>query len=476
MEMKAKIMFSLLLALLLVLPNAIALDLNPEVKQISLYNSTALITKEESINTIDPEIKVYIPLQADNESLLVIDSGAELIQVSIGEEDKDELMKSVELQLLQANIGNNVSLSTESFGVEGTLDKILQEKIAVISQPEITYGELTTEQTSNFFLPINKITSMSLQITPEILGSDELEKALNQKYVLVKENILNSQRDLKLKYFVNNSGWNPSYQLFLNEEGDNAELRYFANAHNGTDEDWDNASLQIISGNPVTKSFFTPRRSYDYETYKAVPLAVSEEAGAVMDGQFNSAEAGDLHVYSLQRTVDIPKQSSAMIPILEDEVPIEKEYKWNANYYSDVESHITIVNSSDEPLASGWVSVYSDEDYIGGNNLPWTQTDANNSIKVGTAVDIEAEKTLETDTGRMPESTTTNYNGELYLKNHKSEAVEVTVTDYLPSDAENVQSNFPYEEKEGNFEWKITLNPDEEKTITYSYKTTYFLR
>jgi hypothetical protein len=470
--MKGKWIACLFMTLLL-FNLASGLELNMPVKSVALYNSAAFVAKEQSINSAENNLKIYMPVQADEETLVVIDSGALIVQITVAEEDVDDIIESVELQLLKANVGQTVTLSTEQYSVQGTLNQVVRDQYVELTNPVFKDGLVQAPSTQSAFLAIDSITSFSLPQVPTIQDWEELEKILSRKYALISESVNSPNRKLEVKYFVNGAGWNPVYQLFLEGE-DTAQLLYWAKAFNNTDEDWDSINLQVIAGMPNLKRFKSAPRPVFRDAMAGGMMDESFAMPEMAEEQFVASESEQLHVYELDRLVSLKKHSSSLIPILSEQVPIEKEYEWNADYSNTVNFFIRLINETDEPLADGWVSVYSNTGYVGGNNLPWTQTDANNQLLISKAPDIKVDKQTKVDTDRSPQADVTYTDIKLHLENHKSSPVEVKVTHYVPRDAEAVKVSTPFKQKENRMEWIVPLAAGESKDLTLSYRQTYY--
>ena len=455
------------------LPWVAAEDFNPQVREVDLYSSSAQIIRQGTLNSMSQDLRIFIPRQADIETLLIQDQGAVLVQLTVESEIPDDLTRSVEAQMLLANLNKAVTLVTEEYSVSGTVKEVIRDDYVVLSNPVINDSGLSVPQANDLVLAIDQVSSMSLTITPDILDSEELQALLAKQVLTIKLQPSQAVRGFSLQYFVSGAGWNPVYQLFLEEDNDEtAEIIYQAKAFNQTDEDWQNVSLKLIAGMPNLKytPYYRGYEAYDYmgEAYKsAVPMAATD--------QFVSGETGELHTYVLSRPLSLKKQSNVIIPILSETVPIERKYVWEAQWSSQVMQQVNIENTSEEPWANGWISSYQDGTYIGGANLAWLAVDSDTDLTIGKAPNIEVERKQSTRSDTQPDKTTTLYGITLNLENHKGKEVTVEVKDYLPANAVNFVSSHPYERGEDNeIVWQITLQPEEKVEIENSYYTVYY--
>ena len=310
---------------------------------------------------------------------------------------------------------------------------------------------------------------MSIQNKPvTFVESEKLDKELK-----VLENATQADRTLQVQYLTGSASWKPVHNVFLQEDG-TAQWQYWANVSNNTQEDWENITLTIVSGQPKFKSVYTP-----YPRYYETAMSKSDAAGATapaIEPDVTSAESGEFHVYSLNSKATVERNSEALIPVLDGSLQYSKEFEWNVSQYSSqVQTLITFTNSLKEPLPGGWVSVYENGLYSGGDNLKATPKGSEGKLSIGPALDIKVKKTQNQNTVTAPDHSTTAFDAVLHLENGKSKAVKVTVKDYIPSNAESFKSSIAISKTENNIaEWDITLQPGEKKDITYSYNTTYY--
>ncbi len=457
----------LFLILILFAFSANALEINPTIDSITLYTTTAFVTKSETISSElgETAVRIIIPKEADTDTLLIIDNGATIRQISFGETTPQQ-SKGILLQMVEGNLGQDVLLLTSLFNIKGKIKEVIREQYLVIENPELVDSEINIARNQGLFVPINLIESMGFINMPEIAT----EEQVRQKYADVLENAFSQSREIITQYFVSGASWQPVYHYFLESESE-GKMQYWSKAKNETEEDWENVSISVVAGQPNLKPtyrYYEPRY-YTYEEEMAVGAPAAES------GQYTSSEVTEYHVYELQRKISIEKNSEVLIPLLSETIEYEKEYLWNSRNESMVRYNIKLVNTTLEPFAAGWVSVFKQGMYVGGDYINWTAKDANASLYLAPALDIEVKKTEDVRTEKTYSRRTDYYTIKLHLENHKSSAVTVRVFDYLRSDAEDFSANISPDKMEENaIEWNIPLNAGEEKDIIYSYNTKYY--
>lgn len=459
-----KILLGILILFLAI--NAPALEINPAVSSVTLYSSSALVTKTASVSTDVGEVavRIIIPQQADEDTIIITDNGATITQFTIETEEEDR--ESIMLKMINANAGKAVFLGTENFNINGTIEDTLRDVYVTLSDVQIIGDGIAISTGQKLLVPINSIETMSFEEEAEIV---DIEETLVE-YINLLENATVGDRQITTSYFVSGSSWKPIYNFFI-ENDRRGTLQYWSKATNNTTEDWNGIDLTIVAGQPNMKY-----SSY-YRYYAMEAVEVGAPAPAVEGEQYGVSEAGEMHVYDLKRNVSIVKNSSAYIPILSETLNYEEMYIWNAYRESKVKKYIKFLNTTENPLAPGWISVYKNGTYLGGNNLQWIQKDVNAEVYISTAPDIKIERTVEQTTSEQPSLAIEYYSVKLHLENKKSKAVKITVKDYLPSDAEDFRPSIPITKKEGNtIEWEVEIAAGAVMDITYTYNTKRYRR
>ncbi|MBU1936341.1 hypothetical protein KKG05_03000, partial [bacterium] len=128
-------------------------------------------------------------------------------------------------------------------------------------------------------------------------------------------------------------------------------------------------------------------------------------------------------------------------------------------------------------LPAGRVRVYMQDDdgaqeFVGEDNIDHTPKDEKVRVAVGKAFDIVVER-QQTDMRRISDRVREE-NYEVKLRNHKEDAVEISVLDYFWGDWEILNSSLPYVKKSSRqVEFKVPVKPDEEVVLTYRVRITY---
>ncbi len=237
--------------------------------------------------------------------------------------------------------------------------------------------------------------------------------------------------NLRLGYLVETPIWKTSYRLI--HEPDGIRVQGWAHIENMTGHDWDNVTLSLLSGSPVSfiQNLYDPlyknRPVVPYDTGKGiepyVPDAVMRErvqasfhgaasarmeadkemkalaprvSAAGISAQASGAEAGELFEYAVDYPISLARHQSLMLPIVSGQINGRKVSIFNSSVH---ERHpmnsLLITNSTGLYLMRGPVTVFDDGVYAGDALLPDMEEGEDRVIPyaVDTGCDIQSSRT-----------------------------------------------------------------------------------
>ena len=249
------------------------------------------------------------------------------------------------------------------------------------------------------------------------------------------------ERRVRLGYVVEAPVWKTSYRLILPENDGEATLQGWAIVENQTDNDWRDARLSLISGRPISFEMdlstplfverptvevpqfasLTPKAyagGTDREADEAAQLgqqvqmeraamraapAVAADAApaeAMMDremdmaasvqGVSDAAELGEYFEYQLGG-VTIPRQSSAMLPVIADPVGAERVALYDPRQLRAHPLNAAILtNTTGKPLLAGPVTVYEVGGYAGDAQVDDVPAGGERFVTYGVDLKVEA--------------------------------------------------------------------------------------
>jgi len=129
------------------------------------------------------------------------------------------------------------------------------------------------------------------------------------------------------------------------------------------------------------------------------------------------------------------------------------------------------------PLPKGKVRVYkADEDgslqFVGEDEIDHTPKDEKIRLYLGDAFDLVGER-KQTDE-RVIADNVRQYSFEIALRNHKQEAVEITVVEHLFGDWEILRESHEHTQKDARtLEFHVRVAPDQEVKVTYTAQVKF---
>jgi hypothetical protein len=231
------------------------------------------------------------------------------------------------------------------------------------------------------------------------------------------------RRRVQVGYLLEAPLWKTSYRLVLGEK-DRHYLQGWAIVENTTEEDWRAVRLSLISGRPISftmdlyRPLYVPRPQVQMELYsslvpqtyegdlgapQAAPAEMAEEmeapmaksemrqaapapsrakasaggAGAYRDedtldlsrgvaAAAQAGEAGSFFQYAIEQPVSIPRQESAMIPIVGQEIEGKRVSIYNEQVHPKYPLHgLQLKNTTGLSLMAGPLTVFEAGSYAG---------------------------------------------------------------------------------------------------------------
>jgi hypothetical protein len=330
-------------------------------------------------------------------------------------------------ELLNQLRGARVTLQSKGATIAGTILGVeSQTRATAKSETEhLAVLNLLTGATIRA-VELPSIASLSLD-DPQL--QEELTKALSalvqardqdKKPVTINFRGAGDRR-VRIGYVVETPIWKASFRLMINDKGTRGALQGWAIVENQTESDWNNVSLALVSGRPISfmmdlyqplystrptvvPELFSALRPQMYESGLAVrgPMdtvanrRAARRIGYGLDGrplvmQLNSvvttamaaspltmadyaesvqsvaqaAKLGALFQYTVGN-VTLARQKSAMLPIITDSVELERLSIYNASVLaSNPLNGVWLRNSTGKHLLQGPVTVLDGGSYAG---------------------------------------------------------------------------------------------------------------
>ncbi|MCI0458185.1 MAG: DUF4139 domain-containing protein [Gemmataceae bacterium] len=279
----------------------------------------------------------------------------------------------------------------------------------------------------------------------------------NQKKTVTLSFEGQGKRRVRVGYVIENPIWKTSYRLVVGKNG-KPSLQGWAVVDNPTDEDWKDVRLALVSGRPLSfvmdlyTPLYVPRPRVELELFAGLRppthsgpmdwMALQREALAKhapgrppeKDEKTRppvKAEAvGEFFQYVLEHPVSLPRQKSALFPILDRQIEGTPVSVYNEGTLA---KHplmgLRFKNTTGLYLMQGPVTVFADGTYAGDALLPNMQPGEQRllscAIDLGMEVEPQVSKpserlvTVRIDKGILYASTKVR-EGKTYLAHNRS--------------------------------------------------------
>lgn len=300
--------------------------------------------------------------------------------------------------------------------------------------------------------------------------------------------------DAELGYITGGLSWQSAYNLVSPEKGDTLDIVGWITIDNQSGKTFSDAKIKLMAGdvNKVTPP--VPQL--------AGRMLYADAFAATSVAEVTQKAFDEFHLYSLPREVTLRNRETKQVEFLratgvkaktiyvydganvaqfrgwnEEAIRNNREYGTQSNPKVAVyrEFKNTKENGLGIPLPKGRTRFYRQDDadkgieFTGENTIDHTAEGETVRIYTGDAFDIVGErKRSDYSLARSNEQLEEAF--EIKVRNRKKEPVEVRVTEtlYRWFNWEVIQKSDEFEKVDSrNIEFRVTLQPDEEKVITY---------
>ena len=339
------------------------------------------------------------------------------------------------------------------------------------------------------------------------------------------------ERRVRLGYVVETPIWKTSYRLVLSEDPQaKPHLQGWAIVENQTDNDWNNVQLSLVSGRPISfiqdlyQPLYIPRPVVKPELYASLKPQMYEEgmrersvaidraeqkmemrrggrapaAAAPMDANeslmgaaeegaridptasvasvASAARIGELFQYTVGN-VSLPRQKSAMIPIITDPVEVERLSIYNMNVLpKNPLNGARVKNTTDKHLLQGPITVFDANSYAGDARIDNTPPGTERLISYGIDLQmlVDATKNRQDSaiqTGRIVKGvlyvTRKHVFSQDYLAENKSDRAKTLIVEHpLRPGWKLVDTEKPIETTETLYRFKQSIEPGKSGKLT----------
>ena len=497
--------------------------LDSKITNVTIFKRNAEITRDAS-SIITPGtqeivltglsthlIPSSLQIQLDNSNAILLSTKYENNYL-LSEKNNEETKK---LQKQLETLNDELSwINDKKSSLEGIEDILNKNKDLGTGNSSFTAQQVI--QLSNSyetkFLEIRKslreISKKEEPIKEQIQKVTDQLSEVNAKFNTPSGNIIlkisakaSKATRITCKYIVNNTGWNPIYDIRSEGITKNVQLNYKANIYQNTGIDWDKVSVVVSTGNPSQNNnrpilnplyaqVYQPSQSIGrMETESAIlkEVAVSNMALKKSEG---FAERSTVSENQLNIDFNIIKKQTINSDGKENLVPL-KSYELSTEYvYHSVpklnKSAFLLAKISDWSeynLVAGKANIFFEGGFIGTTNINPNVTSDSLLISMGIDNSIVVERTPIKDFASSKFLGTNKKESigyELIVKNKKSTPIKIEILDQIPvSTNQSIEivleekGNAEYSKDIGKLLWLMDISPRQTKKEKFIYTAKY---
>lgn len=301
---------------------------------------------------------------------------------------------------------------------------------------------------------------------------------------LLKNDFKGKVQDIEAAYLTGGMSWQADYVLVLNEDDTLGNLSGWVTINNQSGATYANATLKLVAGD-------VNRVQGGYGNGKVARAALMDAASAP---RFQEESFFEYHLYSLEHPTTLKERSTKQINLLTaPKIQIKKEYRLSnegALYNEDagdqeikrkvgvsVSFKNTELNKMGMPLPKGIIRAYKYDksgslQFTGEDTIPHTPKDETIRLKLGDAFDVAATS-KQTDWKKVSKDTY-EASFKVTVRNHKSEAVQVLLSDLVPGDWRILESSHKAVKVSSSLlEMTVPVGKDGETVATYRVRMRF---
>ena len=472
-----------------VVRDTVALDLKAGVNNVRFANTTAHV-ETDSVILRDPSGKIALQILEQNyrndpvsqELLLSLNEGKTIdFQTDLGWGQK----KIVQGKIVRSGYTPHGQSAMQRYG-----------------QPYYQAQMQTANAASQPIIEVDGKLQFSLPgqpIFPALADDTILKPTLDWQIRTAKP----AKFDAELAYVTGGMSWEADYNIIAPEKSDLVDVTGWVTIDNQSGKSFKDAKIKLMAGD-VSK----------IQRGDANMRAVSNFS----DGWSQLAAAGapvtekafdEYHLYTLERPATLRDRETKQVEFVRatgvksqrvyiyDGLKVDQN-QWrgnsmenirnNENFGTECNTKVAVVrefknseaNHLGMPLPKGRVRFYKQDDdgqpeFTGENTIDHTPKDETLRIFTGNAFDLVGER-RRTNWKIDNSAHYADESFEIKLRNHKKEAVEIRVVEHLYRwyTWEIVKPSEPFVKTAAQvIEFRVQLQPDEEKTITYTAHYTW---
>jgi hypothetical protein len=289
-----------------------------------------------------------------------------------------------------------------------------------------------------------------------------------------------------LSYLTRGLSWAADYVAELSPDEKTVNLNGWVTLTNMSGIAYNDAKLQLVAG--------------DVNQYQPAPPPMPMMEAMATDGMVRQKmvqeSAFEYHLYSLDRPTTLKENQTKQVALLAAaDIPVSKQYLLMnvaqlGNNYGNRIGEMERVNAEVRmkfdnkeashlgvPLPAGVVRVYkadSDGDaiFVGEDHIDHTPKNEEVDLLLGKAFDVSA-RGKQVSYSKIADNVFEN-TYEIEVKNAKTEAINVTLREFVPGDWKMVEESTAHQKRDASTaEWQLPVPAEGSAKLTYKVRITF---
>ena len=357
-------------------------------------------------------------------------------------------------------------------GTSRLLEKYIGEEIVVTTKQSRSFeGRLLSASKGDAILQQSSGEVEVVKSTAiETISFPSLPEGLITKPTLIwfLENNKQGDHNVEVSYLTGGVNWHAEYVAVSKQNDKLLEMGGWVSIDNKSGATYENARLKLIAG-----------EVHRAEPERRVQRGVMEERVFAMAAkpQFEEKAFFEYHLYTLPRPTTIKDRQTKQLSLFSStDIACNKLFTYDGSRDDKkIRVNLEFDNIEEDglgiPLPRGKVRVYKEDDdksleFIGEDWIDHTPKGEKVRIYLGNAFDIVGERSMQNrkDLGKRAREES----WQIILRNHKDEAVQITVIEHVVGDWDIRQSSHTYRKKDARtIEFDLPVPADGQTTLNY---------
>ncbi|MGB0176607.1 MAG: mucoidy inhibitor MuiA family protein [Owenweeksia sp.] len=504
-----------------------AIEINSEIKKVTVFQQGAQISRSGSANLTAGVHELIFPYLAQNldPASIQLRSNSAITILSIthrnnflNEENLPEKIQKLQDQVDDLNKQlQQINAEEEALKEEKEMilanRKVGGEQVALNVQQLSQVAAYFSKRIREINLALIEIQERKKELSEE---RNRLQKQLQQErqafskrtgQVVVSVDVPRaSVFQFDLLYMVSSVSWYSTYDARVDDLSQPVELTHKAMINQQSGEDWNNVELILATGNPSAGAQvpymnpwyvnFNDQKIYldgvqtrgsissmDANTiFKARKVEVAEADAAVYQ-DFSINQNITQQEYTVDRKQNIPSSTSPATVVLR-EISLPARYEYHAKPRLDKDAFLIakVYDWGRFDLLNGEISLFNNNTFVGKAFLNTQNPDDTLQLSLGRDQNVVISRTRiynKQEKSFFGNNRIDLFTWKIEIRNNKKVAVDLILRDQVPvSQNEDIKvdikemSGGKLEEKSGIIKWRLNLNPGQrlEKIVSYELK------